>query len=131
MAGQKRFQAHHLFAKTWPEVFSEDRHFKEDTPRVNEKRGLGTRGNDITLVTQESEDDEHSPHVRDLETFCRDAQLADVRHGKGDAGQLQTAWVNDTTFDQQICETRSREYPDRMTATGVFRALSERVSCGR
>jgi hypothetical protein len=131
MARQKRLQAHHLCAKRWPKVFSKDRHFKEDTPWVKEKRGLGNRDNNITLVTRESEDDEHLPHVRELEAFCRDAQLADVRHGNGDAGQLQTAWVNDTTFDQQICKTSSREYPDRMTATGVFQALSERVSYGR
>lgn len=131
MAGQKSFQAHHRFAKTWPEVFAKDRHFKEDTPWVEVKRRLGTSDDDITLVTRESEDDEHSPHVQELEAFCRGAQLADVRHGIGKAGQLQTAWVNDTTFDQQTLETRCREYPDRMTATGVFQAFSERVSCGR
>ncbi len=129
MAGQKRLQAHHQFAQIWPEVFSEDRRFKEDTPWVKEKRIHGTHDNDITLVTRESEDDEHSSYVRELEAFCGDAKLADFGLDNGDPVRLQTAWVNDTTFDQQTRETHCREYPDRMTASGVIQALSERVSC--
>lgn len=128
---EKRFIAHHRFAKTWPDVFSKDRRFKEDTPWVEEKRKHGACGSDITLVIQESEDDEHSTHVQELEAFCRGAQLADVRDGNGEAGHQQTAWVKDITLDQQIRKTRCRKYPNPMTATGLFQALSKKVSCGR
>jgi len=120
--------AHDWRAKTWDERFSEDRGFKESSPWIERKESLGAGDDeDITLVMRESLVTEQSYIYREVESYCRGARINDVETGHGKAGQRRAAWLDDTTFGRPNSSERGRVHENRLTATGLFKALKEKV----
>jgi hypothetical protein len=109
------------YAKEWDPAFLKDRNFKENESYVECKRGIDADGDDFGIFLQDSEDSVPSCEVREVEEFCQDARLDDLKSGMGATGQRRAAWLDDRSCASLTSGVR--EYQNPLTATALYRLL--------
>ncbi|RFU29722.1 hypothetical protein B7463_g6595, partial [Scytalidium lignicola] len=109
--------------KIWCEVFFEDRGFKEDGPFIEFKVSLDEVDDDIGLLLQDIEEEVHSPMIKAVEDFCRDARMVDLKSGRGVAGQRRGAWIDDRCFTHLTRSGYVRKYQNPLSATTLYQLL--------
>lgn len=85
------------YAKEWDPIYFTNRHFTDYEPYVERTKRSDTEGNNFGIFLQDYEDSVPSCKVDEVEEFCEDASVDDIKSDNSTADQLRLAW-----FDQRI-----------------------------
>ena len=129
MNNEERGNCHNWCAKEWDPIFFTKRGFIDYESYVERIRRLDTEGSNLSIFLQDYEDSVPSCKVGEVEEFCEDACVDDIKSDNGIADQLRLAW-----FDQRIVprfgmksEVCVRKCQNPLTARRLYQLLKEPV----
>lgn len=96
MSNEERVYCHNWYAKEWDPIFSTKRDFTDYGSYVERRRCTDTEGNNLGIFLQDYEDSVPSCKVGEVEEFCEDARVDDIKIDNSIADQSRLAW-----FDQR------------------------------
>ena len=97
MNNEERIYCRNWYAKEWDPIFFTKRNFIDYESYVERARRPDTEGNTLGIFLQDYEDSVPSCKVSEVEEFCEDACVDDIKLDNSIADQLRLAW-----FDQRI-----------------------------
>lgn len=115
-----------IFVKQWDPIFSQKRNFKEDGSYVEFKRRMDADAEGLSIFLQDFDGVVPSCQNTEIEEYCEGSLLVDLQSGNGSAGHSRSAWMDDRCSDLPS-DGYARHYLNPLTATGLYRALKERV----
>jgi len=129
MSNEERGYCHDWYAKEWDPIFSTNRDFIDYQSYVESRRRPDAEGNNLGIFLQDYEDSVPSCKVEEVEEFCEDTCLDDLKSVDGAVNQLRAAWLDHRSIprfgrDSEACV---REYQNPLSASTLYQLLKEPV----
>lgn len=132
MSNEERVYCRNWYDKEWDPIFFTKRNFTDYESYVERRRRLDKEGNNLRIFLQDYEDSVPSCKVDEVEEFCEDARVDDIKLDNSIADQSRLAWFDQRSIPRfgvngEGCVTCFRKCRNPLSARRLYQLLREPV----
>jgi len=129
MRNEERGYCHKWYAKEWDPIFFTKRDFTDYESYVERSRRPDTEGSNLGIFLQDYEDSVPSCKAGEVEEFCEDASVDDIKSDNSIADQSRLAWFDQRSIRRFGMDSEGyvRKCQNPLSARRLYQLLKEPV----